>query len=63
MFYIYIDIQVARICLQCRSHRRCGFNPWLRKNLWKKKWQPTPVILRIPQRRLDDNQQIFTYME
>jgi len=27
---------------QCR---RCGFNPWLRKILWSRKWQPTPVFL------------------
>ena len=27
---------------QCR---RCGFDPWLRKIPWRRKWQPTPVIL------------------
>ena len=27
---------------QCR---RCGFHPWFRKILWKRKWQPTPVFL------------------
>ena len=27
---------------QCR---RCGFNPWVRKMPWRKKWQPTPVFL------------------
>ena len=26
---------------QCR---RCGFNPWVRKIPWKRKWQPTPVL-------------------
>ena len=30
-----------RIC-QCR---RCGFNPWIGKVSWRKKWQPTPVFL------------------
>ena len=30
---------------QCRSHRRCGFNPWVRKIPWRRKWQPTPVFL------------------
>ena len=25
--------------------RRHGFNPWVRKILWRKKWQPTPVFL------------------
>ena len=29
-------------CLQCR---RCGFDPWVGKILWKRKWQPTPVFL------------------
>ena len=31
-----------RTCLQCR---RPGFDPWVRKIPWRKKWQPTPVIL------------------
>jgi len=22
-----------------------GFNPWVRKNSWWRKWQPTPVFL------------------
>ena len=25
--------------------RRPGFDPWVRKTLWRKKWQPTPVFL------------------
>ena len=29
------------IC-QCRWH---GFDPWVRKIPWKRKWQPTPVFL------------------
>ena len=28
----------------CQS-RRWGFNPWVRKILWKRNWQPTPVFL------------------
>ena len=28
--------------LQCR---RPGFNPWVRKIPWRRKWQPTPVFL------------------
>ena len=27
------------------QHRRLGFNPWLRKIPWRRKWQPTPVLL------------------
>ena len=34
-----------RICLQCRRHRWHGFDPWVRKSLWRRKWQPTPVFL------------------
>ena len=28
--------------LQCG---RPGFNPWVRKTPWRRKWQPTPVLL------------------
>ena len=31
-----------RICLQCR---RLGFDPWVGKIPWRRKWQPTPVFL------------------
>ena len=30
---------------QCRRHKRCMFNPWVRKIPWNRKWQPTPVLL------------------
>ena len=30
---------------QCRRHQRCGFNPWVRKIPWRRKWQSTPVFL------------------
>ena len=30
---------------QCR---RCGFNPWVGKILWRRKWQPIPVFWEIP---------------
>ena len=30
---------------QCRRHKRRTFNPWVRKILWRKAWQPTPVFL------------------
>ena len=32
---------------QCRRHKRCGFNPWVRKIPWRKKWQPTEVFLPV----------------
>ena len=30
---------------QCRRHRRLGFNPWVGKIPWRRKWQPTPAFL------------------
>ena len=30
------------VCLQCR---RPGFNPWVGKISWRRKWQPTPGFL------------------
>ena len=30
---------------QCRRHKRCGFDPWVGKIPWRRKWQPTPVFL------------------
>ena len=36
--------QQQRIHLQCRGHRTCGFNPWVRKIPWRRAWQPTPVF-------------------
>ena len=30
------------VCLQCG---RPGFNPWVRKIPWRRKWHPTPIFL------------------
>ena len=30
---------------QCRSCKRLGFEPWVRKNPWRRAWQPAPVFL------------------
>ena len=30
---------------QCRRHKRHGFDPWVGKIPWRKKWQPTLVFL------------------
>ena len=30
---------------QCRRCKRLGYDPWIRKVPWRKKWQPTPVFL------------------
>ena len=29
---------------QCRRCKRHGFDPWVRKTPWSRKWQPTPVL-------------------
>ena len=29
----------------CLQSRRAGFDPWVGKILWRRKWQPTPVLL------------------
>ena len=34
-----------RICLQYRICRSHGFNPWIGKIPWRRKWQPTPIFL------------------
>ena len=30
---------------QHRRHKRCRFNPWIRKFPWRRAWQSTPVFL------------------
>ena len=39
--------QQLRICLQFRSHRTRGVNPWVGKIPWRKLWQPTPLFLLV----------------
>jgi len=31
--------------VRCRKCRKPGFDSWVRKNPWRKEWQPTPVFL------------------
>jgi len=31
---------------QCMRHMKLRFNPWVRKNLWRRKQQPTAVFLQ-----------------
>ena len=46
--YRYLSIGLPRWhndaepACQCR---RPGFNPWVKKIPWRRKWQPTPVFL------------------
>ena len=37
------DIEPA---CQCRRHKNCGFDSWVRKISWRKPWKPIPVFLR-----------------
>ena len=30
---------------QCRRHKRCGFDPWVRKISWRRAWLPIPALL------------------
>ena len=30
---------------QYRRHKRLGFNPWVRKIPWRRKWYPSPLFL------------------
>ena len=30
---------------QCRRHKRHGFDPWVKKIPWSRKWRPTPMCL------------------
>ena len=43
--WIIALVQWQRICLKCRSHRGCRFDPWGGNIPWSRAWQPTPVFL------------------
>ena len=38
-------LSVKESVCQCRRHRRCGFDSWIERILWRRKWQPTPIFL------------------
>ena len=42
---LHLDVSFQEFICQCRRHKRCGFNPWVGKIPWRRKWQPTPVLL------------------
>ena len=37
--------QLVESTCQSGRHKSWGFNPWVRKILWRRKWQPVPVFL------------------
>ena len=51
--YLYILIWASQMvpvvknlpACQGRRRKSCGFNSWVRKIPWSRKWQPTPVFL------------------
>ena len=49
---IYVIKSFSGATCQCRRHRRCGFNPWVWKIPWRRKWKPILVFLpgKIPWR-------------
>ena len=41
----FIQISYYGNVCQCRRQNRCGFDPWVRKIPWRRKWKPTSVFL------------------
>ena len=44
-FSVCWDFPIAQMAKNLPECRRSGFNTWVRKILWRRKWQPTPVFL------------------
>ena len=44
LFHDTVVIQELPAC-QFKKHRRCQFDPWIKKFPWSRKWQHTPVFL------------------
>ena len=36
---------VVTVMLECRRHRKCGFDPWVGKIPWRRTQQRAPVVL------------------
>jgi len=34
-----------KLACQCKRHKRCRFNPWVRKIPWIRVWEPSQVFL------------------
>ena len=37
---------VKNLSAQCRRHKRCGLDPWVRTIPWRRKWQPSSVLAK-----------------
>ena len=44
-FHFITESPVAQVVKNPPSVMRCGFDPWVRKIPWSRKWQPTLVSL------------------
>ena len=52
IFLLYVYLWVSQVALVVKNllanagdrRKRRGFDPWVGKIPWKKKWQPTPVF-------------------
>ena len=45
VFFCFWSYSSKEYSCQCRRHRTHGFDPWVGKIPWRRKWQPTPVFL------------------
>ena len=51
IIYLYVSLGLhcwvssKESACQCRRHKRPGFDPWVGRIPWRRKWQPTPVSL------------------
>ena len=45
VFYASTVGSVVKNCRHCRRPKRCRFNPCVAKICWRRKWEPTPVLL------------------
>ena len=58
-FYVCLCVQGLPWCLSSKEFtcqcRRCGFDSWVVKILWRRKWQPAPVFLPLSWNSLGKN--------
>ena len=44
-YWTYLIVTSKEFACQHRRLKRCGFDPWVGKILWRRAWQPTTVFL------------------
>jgi len=44
LIHLYTSPQLAQWYRICLPRKRFGFDPWIGKMPWRRKWQPTPVF-------------------